>query len=259
LITSSGAFGLTKVGAGKAVLTANNTYSGTTTVSQGTLLVNGTHSGVGAFTVNSGATLGGTGSLGGAAVNVDAGGNLAPGASIESLDVGNTTINGKLIVEYQGSSIDLLNVGGNLNIANATVDFDSLGALSAGAHVFATYTSRTGSFASVLDLPGGFTIDYNYLNANQIALVPGSSPGDYNGDNKVNAADYVTWRKNPSGPGNGGDPGGYITWRENFGPAAGSSSGLSDLEPGAVPEPTSFVILLTSIAAGLVLRRPREM
>ena len=57
LVSSSGAFGLTKVGAGRATLTANNTYSGSTNVNEGTLLIDGNYTGNGAYTVASGATL----------------------------------------------------------------------------------------------------------------------------------------------------------------------------------------------------------
>src|SRR4051812_25155371 len=44
--------------------------------------------------------------------------------------------------------------------------------------------------------------------------VPGAGvTGDYNGNGKVDSADYVKWRANPGG--NGGDPAGYNTWRAN--------------------------------------------
>ena len=69
--------------------------------------------------------------------------------------------------------------------------------------------------------------------------------GDYNGDGKVDAADYVVWRKDPASF--GGDPAGYNTWVANFGNMAGSGSGgLS-----AVPEP-SCLVLLAGIALGLI-------
>jgi len=76
-----------------------------------------------------------------------------------------------------------------------------------------------------------------------VAFVPGplGLAGDYNGDGKVDAADYVTWRKNPAA--NGGDPAGYTTWRNNFG-LPGSGNGLS---AGAVPEPTGVVLLLVGM------------
>ena len=57
-------------------------------------------------------------------------------------------------------------------------------------------------------------------------------PGDHNDDGKVDAADYIVWRKNqgtrntlPNDP-NGGTIGAtqYNTWRANFGEMAGSGS-----------------------------------
>ena len=82
--------GLTKISPGTLKLTAANNYDGATTVSAGRLLVSntgGSGTGTGAVTVNSGGTLGGTGTISGA-VTVNAGGHIAPGESIESLDVG---------------------------------------------------------------------------------------------------------------------------------------------------------------------------
>ena len=72
--------------------------------------------------------------------------------------------------------------------------------------------------------------------------------GDYNGDNKVDAADYVLWRKNP---GAFGGPGGYTTWRTNFGNPPGSGSNLGG--SAAVPEPAALSLVL--IATLLVASR----
>jgi hypothetical protein len=74
--------------------------------------------------------------------------------------------------------------------------------------------------------------------------------GDYNGDLKVNAADYVSWRKNP-GP-NGGDPGGYVAWRENFNPNQGSASTLAN---AAVPEPASWMLVAFLLLLPISSRR----
>jgi hypothetical protein len=67
--------------------------------------------------------------------------------------------------------------------------------------------------------------------------------GDYNGDGKVDAADYVVWRKDPA---SFGGAQGYADWRANFGATAGSGSG-SGL--AAVPEPASAMLLIIGFVA----------
>jgi hypothetical protein len=59
--------------------------------------------------------------------------------------------------------------------------------------------------------------------------------GDYNADGKVDAADYVLWRKGA------GTSAQYAAWRSRFGATMGSGAGLG--ESASVPEP-SVVILL---------------
>jgi hypothetical protein len=88
---------------------------------------------------------------------------------------------------------------------------------------------------------------------------PAGTPGDYNGDGLVDAADYTVWRDhlgtnanlpNDETPGSvtSGD---YMVWRSNFGQSAGSGS-LS-LFDSAVPEPTNLLALLTCMT-GLLAR-----
>jgi hypothetical protein len=83
-----------------------------------------------------------------------------------------------------------------------------------------------------------------YLN-NKYFVPPAIGPGDYNGDGKVNAADYVLWRKDPNAF--GGDPG-YVAWRDNFGVGEGAGGGLGG---GLVPEPS--VLFASASAAVLCL------
>jgi hypothetical protein len=72
----------------------------------------------------------------------------------------------------------------------------------------------------------------------------GVLPGDYNGDGKVNAADYVVWRKTD------GTPAGFNTWRSNFGAMAGAGSGVAvDAGGRAVPEPSSLLLGLGAAIA----------
>jgi hypothetical protein len=96
------------------------------------------------------------------------------------------------------------------------------------------------------------------------ALIGVTLPGDYNNDGKVDAADYVVWRKNegtatplPNDPFGGTiGIGQYELWRNNLGAMAGSGAG-SGLG-GAVPEPTGLALLLSGGLLALAHRRQRH-
>jgi autotransporter-associated beta strand protein len=260
LISGSGRVTADAAG-GVVTLTGANTYTGTTTVNAGTLLINGTHTGGADYTVAAGATLGGTGSIG-STIIVDAGGVVPPGTSVGTfITTGGATLNGTLKIEFSGATIDKLAVGGALDITAATVDFDSLASLAGGARIFASYGSLVGAvFGGVLDLPSGFTIDYNYLGGNQIALVGGAHPGDFDSDGDVDGADFVAWQTHfptaigatladgdadADGDVDGAD---FVVWQTNFPFTPG---------PGAspVPEPATALLAAVSIAGLATLRR----
>jgi hypothetical protein len=78
-------------------------------------------------------------------------------------------------------------------------------------------------------------------------------PGDYNDDHKVDAADYVLWRKSPNTY--GGNPAGYNTWRANFGQPPGRGLGTAASASAVVPEPTATFLLLSTVAGLSFLRR----
>jgi hypothetical protein len=76
-------------------------------------------------------------------------------------------------------------------------------------------------------------------------------PGDYNGDNKVDARDYIVWKK---GLGTVFTMDDYTTWRTHVGakPALGSGS----IEGAAVPEPAAIGLFgLACVMLGLTRRR----
>jgi hypothetical protein len=71
------------------------------------------------------------------------------------------------------------------------------------------------------------------------SLVAPELHGDYNDDGKVDAADYVVWRKND------GTQSDYDMWRANFGRNDDNNSGAGTY--AAVPEPTILIMFVGAI------------
>lgn len=190
-----------------------------------------------------------------------------------------------------GSSAFTFNVYNLLATAGftANMDFDSVVpsgnstafatdlASSAGSLVLAGGVGHT--FTSSLSAAslGTFTASYllNFsdeniagaLNKSITLTLTGSTflAGDYNGDNVVDAADYIVWRhsEGQSGAayagadGNGDgiiDDADYDVWRANFGATA---LGRGALAGSTVPEPASTLLIITATIA-VALRRERR-
>ncbi|MEX2307125.1 MAG: PEP-CTERM sorting domain-containing protein [Pirellulales bacterium] len=99
-------------------------------------------------------------------------------------------------------------------------------------------------YQNAVDHPGGDIGSPGYTPG----VPPANLTGDYNNDGKVDAADYVVWRKT----GVNGQQG-YNDWRANFGAMMGTGSSFGDGE--AVPEPASLALLLIGCS---VLCRHRQ-
>jgi hypothetical protein len=123
-------------------------------------------------------------------------------------------------------------------------------------------------FTSVPALPTQFghaeTATFGEL-AIRTNFVSDGIPGDYNLDDKVDAADYVVWRKGglsaADGDGDGvfnNDPDDYDEWREHFGETPSVPGGSNQLTT-AVPEPSSFVLLLVTGMLGSFTRRKHQL
>jgi autotransporter-associated beta strand protein len=163
--------GLTKLGSGTLVLSANNVYNGPTVVSNGVLAVNGTHSllgasgatnylGGGAYTVYGG-TLGGTGILAGP-VTIKTSGTIAAGTS-----VGTLTLATNLTLENGSTSLfevtnapgtnDRIIVQGNVSVANGTIAINVQGtSLEPGTYTLIQYSGTlSGSFNPTVAIVGG--------------------------------------------------------------------------------------------------------
>jgi hypothetical protein len=102
-------------------------------------------------------------------------------------------------------------------------------------------TIYVSSSTSTLDIHAASTANFGGTRLNAFAL---SLAGDYDGNNRVDAADYVIWRKSPA---NFGGAGGYDAWRSNFGASIGSGSGSISGSP--VPEPATWALAALGIIA----------
>ncbi len=110
------------------------------------------------------------------------------------------------------------------------------------------------------DAHDGIAIDNVRFTA--LASAPGPLLGDFNSDGKVDAGDYVTWRKNevanatlPNDNGLTDQADRFTLWRANFGNPSGVGSGAG-LEGANVPEPSAIVLVVACLAA-LPLKRSR--
>jgi probable HAF family extracellular repeat protein len=101
------------------------------------------------------------------------------------------------------------------------------------------------------DGPGGLSDGYRAFLLDATALIA-ALPGDFNSNGKVDAGDYLVWRK---GLGTTYTQTDYNVWRTHFVQTAGNGSGAS--VNTAVPEPATLALLLLA-TAGWCLRSDRN-
>ena len=92
-----------------------------------------------------------------------------------------------------------------------------------------------------------------YVNGgNEPLIMQAEIPGDHNGDGRVDAADYVVWRKTDSG-----NQQGYDDWVANFGAGSGSASSTASGAAG-VPEPATMLLIVPAVFSFLLTRNRRR-
>jgi hypothetical protein len=190
-----------------------------------------------------------------------------------TIDVnGNMTVNagggaqGTLAYQLEtGDLLSQIDVSGNATFnAGAILSFDTS---------LATPTQSTYNVLTALDIiDSGITFNgpagWNYQiipggngEILQLFQPPASLLGDFNSDGKVDAGDYVTWRKNDgtnnalandNGLGTPVGPAHYALWRANFGNPPASGSGLSSAQ---IPEPASVFLCFAAIAGLMFAQR----
>jgi hypothetical protein len=146
----------------------------------------------------------------------------------------------------QNSSAEALVING------AFINFDQIPATVNGVTITQLLGSKTDPWGRMTATGGinTFEILGNSLGVDNInaTLAPGLA-GDYNKNHVVDAADYVSWRKNLN------SRSGYDSWRTNFGAVGGTASGISTSNM-AVPEPLGSAGVWTALLlyAGLARR-----
>jgi fibronectin-binding autotransporter adhesin len=254
----SGSGSLTKIGAGLLSITGANTYTGSTIIGGGTLIAansSGSATGSGGVTVSAGGKLGGSGSISGT-VTVNASGHLAPGNSVESLDVGALVLNTGSILDFElgapgapGVNSDLINVtaAGGLVLNGGSFALTDAGGLAVGTYRLIDYAGTLGgAVANLGTLTGPLGFTYALINnvgntSIDLTVTAAGLAGDYNHNGVVDAADYVAWRK---GLGTTYSQADYDVWRAHFGQTSGSGSAVGIGSPAIVPEPVGISTLL---------------
>jgi fibronectin-binding autotransporter adhesin len=187
-------------------------------------------------------------------------GDVAPGASVGTMAFGGDVSIGSAAVvrmELGSGSFDRLTTLGSLALGGTLDVTLSAGFKPTFGQTFDLFDwgTRSGVFAAI-DLPAipGLAWSTTQLYSTGEIRVISTLAGDFNNNGVVDAADYTTWR---DGLGPIYTQSDYAVWKSHFGQTAGGSSELTgSLGSGAVPEPTSELLLLVAAAIlGIATRR----
>ena len=226
---------LVKTGAGRLTLSGNNTFAGSTTVNAGTLVINGSTGSGNQFSVEAGGTLAGSGTVAGQVVVA---GTLAPGNSPGTLTSGSEVwLDGGdynwqvLNVDgFAGTGYDTIAITGNLDLTNLTTGNFAINLWS---------LSSIGPDVSGPALSFVNTTNYAWTLVSTTAGITGFSAGDFTIHTGANNG--TAGFSNPTAG--------------NF--SVTQSGNNLVLNYTAVPEPATWVLLATSLAALLFARSRR--
>ncbi len=132
--------------------------------------------------------------------------------------------------------------------------------------------SQYASLGSAFNVTGQHDLDFYYVPSGSTELTRGivtyvtAIRGDFNGDGRVDAADYTLWRDNlgatseaafAADTGSGDDTidaNDYTLWRTHFGEQGVTTNGLTG-NTLAVPEPNAGLMIAMAVILGLLCKR----
>jgi hypothetical protein len=155
-------------------------------------------------------------------------------------------------LDYELNTVAGIDIGDLINVtatngfsisSTGTLNITNAGAMTGGTYKLIDYNGALSGNVSGISIgtaPAGF--NYSVVNnaANTSIDLVVTMQGDFNSDDRVDAADYVVWR---NGVGTVFTPADYDTWRANFGRTAGASAAAA-----AVPEPLASLIAFLAVA-----------
>jgi hypothetical protein len=199
--------------------------------------------------IESNGLLAGNGTLVG---NLSNSGLIAPGTSVGNLQISGNysqTTSGTIQIDLSNVEVyDQLQINGNASLAGSLVVSLIGGFTPSVGQTFniLDFASSDGTF-NQLQLPqlaNSLSWNTSRLYSNGSLSIVGGLTGDYNGDGRVDAADYIAWRKN------GGAQQNYNTWRAHFGQSTSSISLPCDFNADGRVDAADYVAWRHGLATG---------
>ena len=128
---------------------------------------------------------------------------------------------------------------------HVAIPLSSFTSLTPGSSSYSIYIALNGNWGS-----GDATVFYDNF---RLLNLNAPLTGDFNGDGRVDSADYTLWRDSLGSTSNLAadanlngvvDQGDYALWKKNFGAVGGAGAGARSLS--AVPEPGALVLVFAA-------------